>query len=191
MIEAIPTKAGVDIGTREDKYGYMAIWLEDGRVAQSFRRIVTGHDGEGQAIVRSDDMLTPTRIPSGDADFQLVWTTPSVPVDLNGDTDGPAEAGLTLHGGSVIRMVDMLPGSASPMHRSHSIDYGIVLSGSIELELAGGARVTVSAGDVIVQRGTNHLWRNPSTDTVCRIAFVLVEAAPIVIDGQVLPEIHP
>lgn len=157
----------------------------------SFRRIVTGHDAAGRAIVRSDEVLTPTPIPSGDADFQLVWTTPTVPVDLNAGDDGPAPAGLTLTGGSVIRIVDMLPGKASPMHRSFSIDYGIVLSGALELELDGGEIVQLGAGDIVVQRGTNHLWRNASPDHVCRIAFVLVEAMPIVIDGRVLEEVHP
>jgi quercetin dioxygenase-like cupin family protein len=156
-----------------------------------FRRIVTGHDAAGAAIVQSDELLVPTPIDSGDAAFRLVWTTPTVPVDLNAGTDGPAAAGKTLHGGSVIRVVDMLPGKASPMHRSFSIDYGIVLSGVLELELESGAVVALNAGDIAVQRGTNHLWRNPSPDTVCRIAFVLIEATPIVIQGRQLDEIAP
>jgi quercetin dioxygenase-like cupin family protein len=160
-------------------------------MANSFRRIVTGHDAAGMGVIKSADTLTPTPIDSGDAAMQLIWTTPSVPVDLNTGADGPIAAGKTLHGGSVVRMVDMLPGRSSPMHRSFSIDYGIILSGTVELELEGGAVITASAGDVVVQRGTNHLWRNPSTDTVCRIAFVLIEAAPVVIDGKILAEIHP
>jgi Cupin domain len=156
-----------------------------------FRRIVTAHDSGGMGVVQSDDRLQPRPLERGDAAFQLVWTTPNVPADLNGGTDGPIAAGKTLHGGSVVRMVDMLPGKSSPMHRSHSIDYGIVLSGSIELELEGGATVTAAAGDVIVQRGTNHAWHNRSADTTCRIAFVLIEAAPIIIAGSELPEIAP
>lgn len=161
-------------------------------MSKSFRRIVTAHDHEGVSIVRSDDVLTPTPIAMGVADFQLVWTTPQVPVDNNDDHDGASvDAGLTLKGGSVIRIVDMLPGKASPMHRSFSIDYGIVLSGNLELELDGGEIVELNAGDIVVQRGTNHLWRNSSNDTVCRIAFVLIEATPVTIDGKVLEELHP
>ena len=160
-------------------------------MSESFRRIVTAHDGAGLSVVRSDEVLTPSPIDSGDAAFQLVWTTPSVPVDLNADNDGPIPAGKTLNGGSVIRIVDMLPGKASPLHRSYSIDYGIVLSGQLELELDGGEVVGLNAGDVVVQRATNHLWRNPSSDTVCRIAFILIESTPVVVGGQVLPEIHP
>lgn len=156
------------------------------------RRIVTGHDPEGRAVIRSDDLLPVEPIPSGDAAFSLVWTTASVPADNNDETDGRLrDAGLTLHRGSVIRIVDMVPGGTSPFHRSSSIDYGIVLSGVVELELDDGAITTAEAGDIIIQRGTVHLWRNPSASEVCRIAFVLIEAAPVVIDGTPLPDIAP
>jgi quercetin dioxygenase-like cupin family protein len=156
------------------------------------RRIVTGHDAAGRAIFRSDDLLPVDLIPSGDAAFSLVWTTASVPADNNDNTDGRLrDAGLTLHQGSVIRIVDMLPGGESPMHRTSSIDYGIVLSGAVELELDDGAVTTAHAGDIIVQRGTMHLWRNRSLTEICRIAFVLIEAKPAVIGGVTLPDAQP
>lgn len=157
----------------------------------SFRRIVTGHDDTGLSVIQAIDSLTPRLIDSGDAAFQLVWATPTVPVDLNDGTDGMLAAGKTLQGGSVIRIVDMLPGRASPLHRSYSIDYGIVLSGVLELELDDGSVTALAAGDIVVQRATNHLWRNPSPDQVCRIAFILIEAKPVMAGGRVLPEIHP
>ena len=157
-----------------------------------FRRIVTAHDHSGVSVIKSDDRLTPAPIAGGDANFRLVWTTPTVPADNNDDSDGSVrQAGLTLNGGSVIRIVDMLPGKASPMHRSFSIDYGIVLRGELELELDGGEVVALGAGDIVVQRGTNHLWRNPSSEAVCRIVFVLIEATPVMVDGAILPEAHP
>ena len=156
------------------------------------RRIVTGHDVKGRAVIRSDDLLPVDPIPSGDAAFSLVWTTASVPADNNDETDGRLrDAGLTLHRGSVIRIVDMVPGGQSPFHRSSSIDYGIVLSGTVELELDDGVVTTAGAGDIIVQRGTVHLWRNPSPVEVCRIAFVLIEAAPVLVNGMPLPDIEP
>ena len=68
-------------------------------------------------------------------------------------------AGLTLKGGSVVRIVDRLPGKASPIHRSFSIDYGIVIAGERELELDGGEIVRLKAGDIVVQRGTVGLPR--------------------------------
>lgn len=156
------------------------------------RRIVTGHDAAGKAVIRSDDLLPVEPIPSGDAAFSLVWTTASVPADNNDETDGRLrDAGLTLHQGSVIRIVDMLPGGTSPMHRSSSIDYGIVMSGAVELELDDGAVTTARAGDIIIQRGTLHLWRNSSASEVCRIAFVLIEAAPVQVNGEALPDVEP
>jgi quercetin dioxygenase-like cupin family protein len=155
------------------------------------QRVVTGHDSGARAVFKSED-VTPTRmIPTGDAAFLLVWTTETVPADNNDETDGrDREAGLTLNQGSVIRIVDMLPGKQSPMHRTNSIDYGIVLEGEIELELDDGAKRPVRQGGIIVQRGTNHLWRNTS-DKVCRIAFILIEAPAYLHDGVPLDEHKP
>lgn len=155
------------------------------------QRVVTGHDENGRACFKSED-VTPTKlIPSGDGSFLLLWTTETVPADNNDETDGrEREAGLTLNQGSVIRIVDMMPGKASPMHRTNSIDYGIVMSGEIELELEDGRKKTVREGGIIIQRGTNHLWRN-NTDKPCRIAFVLIEAPAYLHNGVPLPEDKP
>lgn len=155
------------------------------------QRVVTGHDAAGRAVFKSEDVTATRMIPSGDAAFLLVWTTASVPADNNDETDGrERDAGLTLNQGSVIRIVDMLPGKESPMHRTNSIDYGIVLEGEIELELDDGAKRTIRQGGIIVQRGTNHQWRNTS-DTVCRIAFILIEASAHLHNGQPLDEHKP
>jgi quercetin dioxygenase-like cupin family protein len=158
----------------------------------TYRRIVTGHDDAGRAIIESDETFRTELIPSGDAAFSLVWTSPTVPVDNNDPVDGRTrEAGLTLHGGSVIRVVDMLPGRASPMHRTNSLDYGIVVSGEVELELEDGVKTTIGPGSIVVQRGTIHAWRNPSASVPCRIVFVLTEAAAVRIDGVALAEVKP
>ncbi len=155
------------------------------------QRVVTGHDESGRAVFRSEDVSPTKMIPSGDAAFLLVWTTATVPADNNDEIDGrERDAGLTLNQGSVIRVVDMLPGKESPMHRTNSIDYGIVIEGEIELELDDGAKRTVRQGGIIVQRGTIHLWRNTS-DKVCRIAFVLIEAPAYLHNGQRLEEHKP
>jgi quercetin dioxygenase-like cupin family protein len=156
------------------------------------QRLVTGHDTQGRAVFKSED-VTPTKlIPTGDAAFLLLWTTPTVPADNNDDTDGRMrDVGLTINkGGSVIRIVDMLPGQQSPMHRTNSIDYGIILKGEIELELDDGAKRTVYEGGIVVQRGTNHLWRNV-TDKPCRIAFILIEAPAYMHDGAPLEQHLP
>lgn len=164
------------------------------RIAQGgVRRIVTGHNENGRAVFRSIDKLVPEEIPSGDAAFATIWSAAEVPVDLNDEADGATcDVGLTLNGGSVVRVVDMLPGGESPMHRTNSIDYGIVLSGEVELELDDGAIETCRPGDIIVQRGTIHLWRNASSIESCRIVFVLTESVgPYLHDGNPLEEIKP
>ena len=156
------------------------------------RRIVTGHSEQGKAVFASDEAFETQLIASGDAEFTLLWTAPDLPVDNNDPVDGrKRDAGLTLNGGSVIRVVDMLPGKSSPMHRTNSLDYGIVLSGQLELELDDGEKTLLGAGDIVVQRGTMHLWRNPSNTETCRIVFVLTEATPVEVNGEPLPELHP
>jgi quercetin dioxygenase-like cupin family protein len=155
------------------------------------RRVVTGHNSEGRAHIRSDEVFTPSPIAIGGADFALLWTTATVPADNNDETDGRLrEAGLTIHQGSVIRVVDMLPGGASPMHRSNSIDYGIVISGKVELELDDGEKTVLGTGDICIQRGTIHLWRTVG-DAPCRIIFILTQAAAYEHEGSPLPEVHP
>lgn len=160
-------------------------------MSSAIRRIVTGHDKAAQAVIRSDDSFSPEVIPSGDAAFALLWSTATVPADNSDETDGrERETGLTLIEGSVIRVVDMLPGGESPMHRTNSIDYGIVLSGHVELELDNGSKTVIGPGDICIQRGTMHLWRTVG-DEPCRIVFVLTEAAPYYHNGTALPELQP
>jgi quercetin dioxygenase-like cupin family protein len=158
-------------------------------MSDKIRRVVTGHNSDGIAVFTNDEWFETQLIPTGDAAMSTIWTTLNVPADLNDETDGAKrDAGTTLKGGSVIRIVDMLPNAASPMHRSSSIDYGIVLSGQIELELDNQVVKTLGAGSIIVQRGTIHKWRNPSSDEICRIVFVLTEAKPYTFNGKPLED---
>jgi quercetin dioxygenase-like cupin family protein len=71
------------------------------------------------------------------------------------------------------------------MHRTESLDYGICLEGECDMELDGGETVTVRAGDVVVQRGTNHLWHNRGT-VPCRFAWILLDALPAEVGGRTL-----
>jgi quercetin dioxygenase-like cupin family protein len=74
------------------------------------------------------------------------------------------------------------------MHRTNSIDYGIIISGTIELELDNKEFKTLRPGNIIVQRGTIHKWRNPDAETICRIVFVLTEARPFQLNENALQE---
>jgi quercetin dioxygenase-like cupin family protein len=154
------------------------------------RRIVTGHDAAGRAVVASDQSLDAQ--PAGDdgAWFTRVWTTTSWPADNLDATDGArVESGLAAANGSVLRMVDLAPGHRSPMHRTQSLDYGIVLEGEVGLELDDGRIVNLAAGDVVIQRGTMHAWINRGSRHA-RVAFVLLGAAPVVIGGRTLEPTH-
>ena len=158
----------------------------------TIRRVVTGHDAQGLAVVQSDDHFASQPIALGGSEFALLWTTATVPADNNDPTDGrEREAGLTIHQGSVIRVVDFMPGGDSPFHRTNSIDFGIVMAGEIELELDDGSKTIVGPNSVIIQRGTNHKWRNPSVDTYTRVVFVLIESPPYLHNGEPLDQMQP
>ena len=174
-----------------------------------FRRIVTGHNAAGEAVIVSD--AAPERVkkigPLGPV-FYEIWNTQETPARVDRDSGEPAEAGLILpppKGGTRIRVLDIPPETAEMhvqdadaarehfaaigaadastsaktdqphpfMHRTESIDYGIVLDGELVLIMDKGETV-VKTGDIVVQRGTNHAWANRS-DRNCRIAFILVD----------------
>jgi quercetin dioxygenase-like cupin family protein len=89
-----------------------------------------------------------------------------------------------LNNGTVFRVVEFAPGVAPRNHRTDSIDYAVVVSGEIDMELDDSV-VYLKAGDVVVQRGTIHNWVNRGTRP-CTIAFVLIDARPVEINGKVL-----
>jgi quercetin dioxygenase-like cupin family protein len=127
-------------------------------------------------------------VDGGVASFIKVWTTATSPADNNDAFDGALRAtGLTCPGGTVLRIVDFAPGCKSPMHRTRSLDYGIVLEGELSMELDGGSVTHLKAGDVVVQRGTNHLWHNTGTRP-CRMAFVLIDARTVHAGGVPLEQ---
>jgi quercetin dioxygenase-like cupin family protein len=154
-------------------------------MALSVRRVVTGHDDEGRAVVKIDD-VTPN-VTSGRPGQQgaVVWTTQGFPVDNTGDGDTSYDApGTTLANGSVFRLVEFGPGVSPRNHRTDSIDYAVVLSGEIDMEL-DDATVHLKAGDVLVLRGTIHNWVNNGSEP-CLLAFVLIDAKPVEAGGRVL-----
>jgi hypothetical protein len=178
-------------------------------MSKLFRRVVTGHDTAGRAIIQSD--APPTRVQvvgKNGPTFYEVWNTRETPAVIDRNGAEPAELQLTLappKGGTRIRVLDIPAeteetakidaatarahfaeiGAADAsthgreqskhpfMHRTESIDYGIVLEGEITLIVDEG-EATVRAGDIVIQRGTNHGWANRSGRN-CRIAFILID----------------
>lgn len=158
----------------------------------TIRRVVTGHDANGKALARRDEQLDLTGRPGrGGVAARVLWTTESFPVDNGGDEDTADRAsGLTLANGTVCRVVDFEPGNPPYMHRTDSIDYAIVLTGEIDMEMDESASVHLKAGDVLVQRGTIHSWQNRGS-VPCRIVFVLIDARPVESGGKTLHAVLP
>ena len=147
------------------------------------RRVVTGHDENRKAIVAGDATLPITTRRPGQEGC-VVWAVDRVPADNLDEADGASKApGTTLTNGVVFRVVRYEAGRAGRMHRTTSMDFGVVMTGSIVLQLDEGAEVTLHAGDVLVQRGTIHNWINRGPEP-CTIAFVLIDAAPIAFDAD-------
>ena len=181
------------------------------------RRIVTGHNAQGKAIIQEDGPVARYQRVGGESGpmFHEVWNTTATPVPIDAASGEPPEEGIRLappKNGTRIRVLDIPPddpelanrtpeearahfeeigaGDASShtgegsrhahMHRTETVDYGIVLEGELVLIMDEGETVC-RAGDIIVQRGTNHGWAN-RTERNCRIAFILI-------DGQFTEEL--
>lgn len=151
----------------------------------NIRRVVTGHDHSGHAVVAIDEIATNVISRRGGHASCVIWSTDSFPSDNGGDLDGALrEVASTEPGGTVFRIIAYAPGVAPRRHRTQSIDYAVVMAGEIDMEI-DGASVHLRQGDVLVQRGTIHDWINRGTEP-CIIAFVLVAAKPVERAGKVL-----
>ena len=150
------------------------------------RRVVTGHDAKGRAKVEVDEIAKNVISNRPGASSCVIWSTKGFPVD-NDAFDDPTAGSFktTVEGGTVFRIVRYGPGVTPRNHRTDSIDYAVVISGEIEMELDDGVVAKLKPGDVLVQRGTIHNWVNRGTEP-CVIAFVLISAKPVTAAGQPL-----
>ena len=154
-------------------------------MAVQVRRVVTGHDAKGRAVVKIDEVSKNIISSRPGQTACVVWTTESFPVNNTGDADeGLRKVGTTLKNGTVFRVVEFAPGVAPRNHRTDSIDYAVVVSGEIDMEFDDSV-VHLKAGDVLVQRGTIHNWVNRGTQP-CVMAFILIDAKPVDVAGKVL-----
>ncbi|OAP65746.1 hypothetical protein AYL99_01718 [Fonsecaea erecta] len=168
-----------------------------------FSRHITTHNADGVAIFATADPSDPSSSAAGSispdptwsnfptSGFGLAYATDTIPANFNGNSDLDAyngylqkHPGITIKGGSVCRVVDMGPGATSPMHRTVSIDYGVVLEGEVELELDSGEKRRLTRGDIFVQRGTMHMWRNPSDSRPVRLLAIQLDSKEVEIDGK-------
>jgi hypothetical protein len=175
---------------------------------RQFRRVVTGHDKEGQSVFLMDG-APPTvfDVPSGATRVIELWETTGSPADNSGDKETTGGQGLRLppaKGGSKFRIVRYPPDSQRlnalkqgaalhdaksdgyerdyqnkrhpGFHKTDTIDYAIVLDGEIYALMDREERL-MQAGDILIQRGTNHAWSNRTEQDV-HVAFVLIDALP-------------
>jgi quercetin dioxygenase-like cupin family protein len=150
------------------------------------RRVVTGHSETGRATVKIDEIAKNVISSRTGVSSCVVWSTKGFPVDNNGFED-PTSGSFktTVENGTVFRIVRYEPGVTPRNHRTESIDYAVVISGEIEMELDDGVVAKLKAADVLVQRGTIHNWVNRGTEA-CVIAFVLISAKPATAAGKPL-----
>jgi quercetin dioxygenase-like cupin family protein len=146
------------------------------------RRIVTGHGTDGTATVIIDGPASNTKYSPTGAVSTLMWSTDECPADIALGEDAEDFGARRLGTpppprGTRFTIIDIPANSTGSMHRTESLDYIIVLSGQIDMEL-DHSKVSLSAGDVLIQRGTNHAWINRS-DGVVRLAAILIDAKPL------------
>lgn len=151
------------------------------------RRVVTGHDERGKAIVKIDEVCSHFKEGRPNGYLCNIWTTDSFPADNSGQEDNGLRSGkfTMIDNGTVFRILDFRPGVQKRAHRTDTIDYIVVMSGEIDMELEEGEEVHLKAGDVMVQRGTIHNWINRGTET-CILAVVLIHANSVKAGGKTL-----
>jgi len=172
-------------------------------LSEIVRRVVTVVDRDGKAVVLLDgDNPHKMARPGRNSVSRMLWMTDRTPAALSGADRAAVNVGIAPPaGGSIFRIVDFPPispeiekldpanmhselAAEAPkrgrpprhplMHRTRTVDYAIVMEGEIDM-LLDDSEIHLTAGDVLIQQGTNHAWVNRGTAT-CRIAFVLIDA---------------
>lgn len=143
------------------------------------RRVVTAHNQQGQAIVAHDSQLSSELLPHGVASI-TIWSSETSPAVVDSTKDnGRLDTGF-VNNGSIFRIVDVPPRTVGALHRSLSLDYVVVLRGSVVLVLDDGTRTTINQGEFVVQNATMHGWDNDTDQWARFIAIMLPAEAPVV-----------
>ena len=152
----------------------------------NIRRVVTGHDDQGRAKVMIDETVRNVISQRPGALYSVIWSSEGFPVDNDTELDPSVKKiATTIPNGTVFRIVSFGPGVTPRNHRTDSIDYAVIMSGEIDMDI-DGTIVHLKAGDVLVQRGTIYNWINKGSEP-CVIAFVLISAKSVTAGGKLLP----
>lgn len=135
------------------------------------RRVVTEINEDGKSVVKWDSEIESQ---SGRPNFEQVplWATDTLPVQLTDEDPITRDLGTSVANGSVFRIARYEPGVAERWHVTDTIDYAVVLSGELWMELDEG-EVHLKPGDVVIQRSTIHNWVNRGPEP-CLVAFILI-----------------
>jgi quercetin dioxygenase-like cupin family protein len=148
----------------------------------AIRRVVTGHDARHTAKAIMDSPATNAKYANTGAVSTLIWCTDRTPANIVVG-EKIEDMGARILGtappahGSRFAVIDFPPGNHGRMHRTETIDYVIVISGEIDMDM-DDSTIKLKAGDVVVQRGTNHAWVNRASERA-RVAFVLIDGEPL------------
>lgn len=161
----------------------------------TLQRFVTGHNEQGKAIVKTSDISRWQHFGNGTLAYNVLYST-VFPANLEKDADfasheavqDTGRLGTVRPGGVVLRVCDFSPSYPGKMHRTRSIDFGIVLEGTVEMILDSGETQTIRRGDIVVQRATYHQWRNASNTEWARMCFVLQDVKDFDVNGEKLKE---
>jgi quercetin dioxygenase-like cupin family protein len=146
------------------------------------RRVITGHDRNNIAKVIIEGPAANTKTPREGVASTLMWCTDAMPADMPVG-EQVEDMGARILGtpppenGSRFIVMEFAPGIESEMHRTETIDYIAVLAGEIDMDM-DDSTVKLRAGDIMVQRGTNHAWVNRGKEPA-RLAIVLLDAKPL------------
>jgi len=161
----------------------------------SINRYITTHSASGEAVLDTTIPSTAIWRHIPGASFFLGYVTRTFPIDLKDDIDLNAYTDafasppkVTVPGGTVLRVMDLAPGTSSPMHRTVSLDYSVVLEGEVELQLDSGETKVMRRGDMCVQRATNHAWRNTNQTEWARMLYVYIDSTKPMVGGRKLGE---
>ncbi len=137
----------------------------------NIRRVVTATDSDGKSFVKWDSKMQGSTKRPGHTSFNM-WATNHLPPEITEEDPTTWEIGTSIGGGSVFRISRYEPGVVARWHQTDSIDYSMVISGEMWMQL-DKEEIHLQAGDVVIQRGTKHNWVNRGKEA-CVMLFVLV-----------------
>ncbi|KAI0003945.1 hypothetical protein F4779DRAFT_634323 [Xylariaceae sp. FL0662B] len=153
-------------------------------------RYMSGHDSKGRSVfVKTDHADHGAPMLNGIAAQCIFYSSDSNPIELTGDVDLEfikQQPSLHIPNGCVVRMIDFAPGCESNMHRALTLGIGTVCEGEIELSLDSGEKRILRPGDVSINRGAMHRWRNTSSEKPARMLFIMLDIKPIIVNGKAL-----